>query len=143
KVGYKFLGYSLIKECRRFMDKNSDPYLVIKFEDISGDIGLKVWKASNEDARILSEGNIVKVTGPVTEYRGIKQLTAEKFRLSNESDNLDLSTIVKTAPIDNGMMIDFIMHRVDEIENTTIHTIIKEFLSSNEDDLYKFMTYPA
>src|SRR5699024_9906682 len=38
---------------------------------------------------------------------------------------------------------DFIMHRVDEIENTTIHTIIKEFLSSNEDDLYKFMTYPA
>lgn len=64
------------------------------------------WPISSAD-----EGNVVKIRGTVSEFRGTPQITVDRIRLADDNDTYDLSALVPVAPID----VDTTMAEVERL----------------------------
>ena len=67
--------------------------------DGAGSIEIKVWDYSGPISS-ADEGNVVKIRGTVSEFRGTPQITVDRIRLADDNDTYDLSALVPVAPID-------------------------------------------
>jgi 3'-5' exoribonuclease len=45
-------------------------------------------------------GVVVKIRGTVSEFRGMPQMTIERIRLAEDTDQVQTNNLVPTAPID-------------------------------------------
>ena len=64
-----------------------------------GTFKIKVWDYSDPISS-ADEGNVVKIRGTVSEFRGTPQITVDRIRLADDNDTYDLSALVPVAPID-------------------------------------------
>ena len=69
------------------------PFLSASLSDRSGSIEIKVWDYSGPISS-ADEGNVVKIRGTVSEFRGTPQITVDRIRLADDNDTYDLSALV-------------------------------------------------
>ncbi|MBO4832186.1 MAG: HD domain-containing protein [Oscillospiraceae bacterium] len=92
-------GFYVLKNAYPKTASNGKPYLSGVISDKSGIMEIKVWDypgpITGADA-----GKVVKLRGEVSEYRGMVQMTVSRFRLADDRDRYDVSSLVPVAPID-------------------------------------------
>ncbi|MBR5381872.1 MAG: HDIG domain-containing protein, partial [Oscillospiraceae bacterium] len=91
--------FFLLRAAQNRMSANGKPFLSAVLADRTGEIEAKVWDYPGPIGP-ENEGQVVKIRGAVTEYRGSLQITVERIRLADDNDLVDLSALVPTAPID-------------------------------------------
>ena len=91
--------FFLLRTAQNRTSANGKPFLSAVLADCTGEIEAKVWDYPGPIGP-ENEGQIVKIRGAVTEFRGALQITVERIRLADNNDIVDLSTLVPTAPID-------------------------------------------
>ena len=102
--------------------------------DASGEINAKLWDVSDENA-CPQAGDIIKIKGLVTEWQGSLQFRMDKFRPVNESDNIDISQMVPSAPYTPEEMLKIIKEYLSKIENEDIRKLTIEMLREFSDYL--------
>lgn len=143
KVEDKITDFYMVKATGVKQDTNGRSYLDIMLMDNSGEITAKKWDLPDEEAASLSElkeGDLVKVKGQITDWKNQKQIRIEKIRKAAESDGLEISDFVKSAPEDPQEMYDFIHKTVEEFEDVHLRTLALRFLDSEKERL---LYYPA
>lgn len=143
KVEDKITDFYMVKATGVKQDTNGRSYLDIMLMDNSGEITAKKWDLPDEEAASLSElkeGDLVKVKGQITDWKNQKQIRIEKIRKAAESDGLEISDFVKSAPEDPQEMYDFIHKTVEEFEDAHLRTLALRFLDSEKERL---LYYPA
>lgn len=98
-IGDPIEGFYLLQSAAARTTTNGKPYMTVTLADCTGTIDGQVWDYSGPITP-ADVGNAVKVKGLVTEYRGNRQVTVDRIRLSFKDDVFNVDDLVPSAPID-------------------------------------------
>ena len=131
QIGDTVEGFYILKSALPKVTASGRPFLSAALSDRTGAIDAKVWDYPGP-INSSNEGEIVKVRGTVSEFRGSPQITIEKIRLAGSSDGYDLSALVPTAPIDAASMLADIRRLLDSIADDDYRRVALELLRRHE-----------
>lgn len=137
--GIDIEGFYLLKSAFPKVTVSGKPFLTAVLADESGTIEVKVWDYSGPIGE-RDAGKVIKVRGSVSDYRGALQVTVDKLRLAAEDDHVDVSRLVRVAPIDRAGAYADITRLVSTLEDADYRAVCEEMLRRHED---AFRTIPA
>ena len=137
--GIDIEGFYLLKSAFPKVTVSGKPFLTAVLADESGTIEAKVWDYSGPIGE-RDAGKVIKVRGSVSDYRGALQITVDKLRLAAEDDHVDVSRLVRVAPIDRAGAYADITRLVSTLEDADYRAVCEEMLRRHEDS---FRTIPA
>ena len=128
QIGDVIEGFYVLKDASAKTTANGRPYLQCQISDRSGFLTAFYW---DYPGPVSPEhiGQVVKVRGEVTEYRGSQQLTGHRIRLATERDVFERSNLVPTAPIDVNERMAEIRQLVSSMEDADYRRICEEMLA--------------
>ena len=98
-VGDQVEGYYVLKTGQIRTSNSGRPFLAAVVSDRTGSIEAKAWDYAGPIST-PDEGQVLKIRGTVTEFRGALQLNMERLRRAEPRDPVDMGSLVATAPID-------------------------------------------
>ena len=137
--GIDIEGFYLLKSAFPKVTVSGKPFLTAVLADESGTIEAKVWDYSGPIGE-RDAGKVIKVRGSVSDYRGALQVTVDKLRLAAEDDHVDVSRLVRVAPIDRAGAYADITRLVSTLEDADYRAVCEEMLRRHE---AAFRTIPA
>lgn len=140
KPGEKADGFYLIKNFEVKKTTNGKQYIDMDLVDKTGEINAKIWDYTKETEKIIEENPIVKVRGEVLEWNGLRQLKVNKIREKNPEDNVLISELIPSAPIEPDEMLEAVNSYAKKIKDMEIRTLVLNILKKYENKLYY---YPA
>ena len=132
-------GFYLLKSAFPKVTVSGKPFLTAVLADESGTIEAKVWDYSGPIGE-RDAGKVIKVRGSVSDYRGALQVTVDKLRLAAEDDHVDVSRLVRVAPIDRAGAYADIARLVSTLEDADYRAVCEEMLRRHK---AAFRTIPA
>ena len=132
-------GFYVLKSAQSRVANSGKPFLAAVIADCTGTMEAKVWDYAGP-VGVQQEGTVVKVRGTVSEYRGALQLTVDRIRCAEESDDVDLSRLVVTAPINVDQTMDYIHRTVESIADGDYRAVCRWMLDRHGEAL---RTIPA
>ncbi|UOQ43516.1 3'-5' exoribonuclease YhaM [Halobacillus salinarum] len=140
QVGEAFDHYLLIKNANKGVASNGRPFLSLMLKDRTGEIDAKLWEASAEDEELFHQGEIVKVSGEVGQFRGKPQLKIHSIRPAQSTDGIKAADFIEKAPLDKESMMDRITEAVFEMKNPNLQRITRHLVKKHQEEL---IHYPA
>lgn len=130
KKGQPFLGYLFIKSQNTKTASNGSRYFNMTLTDMNFDeIDGKMWDVKEVDEEEFTAGKLVKIKGVVQEYNGHLQLIANRMRLANAGDDVNINDYVECVPVDIEQMISEINDTIESFENQDLKTITSAIFS--------------
>lgn len=140
KVGEKTDGFYLVKSFEVKKTTNGKQYIDMSLVDKTGEINSKIWEYSEDKEELLANNTIVKIRGEVLEWNGSRQLKVNKIRARMNSDSVDISELIPSAPIEQGEMFAEVKSYIPRIKDEKIRLLVENILSKYSQKLYY---YPA
>lgn len=140
KPGEKADGFFLIKSFEVKKTTNGKQYIDMDLVDKTGEINGKIWDYTKDAEKLVSENPVVKVRGEVLEWNGTKQLKIHKIREKTPQDNVKISELIPSAPIESGEMLNSVKSYIKKIKDAEIRMLVENILKKYENKLYY---YPA
>ena len=110
-------GFVLVKSCDKKSAKNGSTYLDLVISDGENDVVAKIWDFHAESSEAPSVGTVIRVRGTLSLYNNQPQFKIDRFRPSNEADNIDIGDFVPSATFSGEEMYDAILTLVDVFED--------------------------
>ena len=133
KKDEKVLGFFLVKSCELRTSNKGGEYMDLVISDNSGEISAKVWDLMREEtaqAKDLKSRDVIKVQGVITEWNSAKQLKVIKIRKAKEEDEVDLSSLVKTAPLDGEELYRRVYELLQEVEDEEFKSLTESMMEN-------------
>ncbi|SDI84390.1 3'-5' exoribonuclease YhaM [Natribacillus halophilus] len=140
KVGDKIERHLLIRQATRGIASNGKPFLTLRLSDDSGDIEAKLWAIKPEDEQTYRGKTIVHVKGEVFDYRGRLQLKIARIRPADEQEQVTITDLVPSAPLEKHDMLEQVNQFVFDIENAKVQRITRYLLKKYQG---AFLEMPA
>ena len=140
KPGEKPEGFYLIKSFDVKKTTNGKQYIDIDLVDKTGSINAKIWDYTKEVEEVVNNNSIVKVRGEVLEWNGSKQLKVNKIRGKLPQDDIKISELIPSAPIESEEMMDALKLYIKKIRDTEIRLLVDNIMNKYSDKLFY---YPA
>lgn len=131
-LGEDVEGFYILKAAYPKTTVNGKPFLSATLSDKTGAIEIKVWDYTGPIASD-DEGKVVKIRGNVGEYRGTPQITVDRIRLVDETDQYDVSALVPVAPIDVDETMAELKDLIASIEDEDYRKVCQIFLEQHYD----------
>ncbi len=136
--GFLFEGFLLIRQVDvKTSGTTGKTYVDMTLGDKTGDIVSKWWDGSEAPAAV---GEVLKVRGQVQEYMGRLQLRVERVRAAVPQDDVDMSSLVPSAPLDPQELLLEIQIAIDEIADEQLRRVVRTLYDEAGD---KLLTAPA
>lgn len=135
--------FFMIKSISIKVGSNGKQYLDFVLTDATGDLSSKKWDLDESNLKFLESlkpGDLVKVKGSVTDWKGQTQLRVTRIRLATDEDMLIKSQFVKAAPEESADMYDFIINEIKSIKDDDFKNLCLYLYEGNKE---KLMYYPA
>lgn len=140
-VGDKVEGFYALKDAALKTSVAGKPFFSGVIADRTGSMDVKVWDYSGPVGSEPSHvGQVVKVRGEVTEFKGSLQMNVARIRLAEPTDQYDLSNLVPVAPIDLDAAFAGVEAAVASLEDEDYRRVAALMLSRHRDT---FRTIPA
>ena len=120
-----FEGFLLVKTSQQKNSMNGSKYLDMTLVDTTGEINAKKWDSQDLPPEV---GSVIKLRGMVQEYNNRLQLRVDKMRLSVDSDEVDMNSLIPIAPRQPEDMLDDIINRADAMENRQLKDLILKMI---------------
>jgi len=140
KAGEKVEAFYLIKSFDVKKTTAGKQYIDINLVDKSGEINAKIWEYTKETDTIVSDSRIVKVRGEVLEWNGTKQLKINKVRAKLPTEEVKITELIPSAPVESSEMLQTIKMYADKINDEQIKLLINNILDKYDS---KLLYYPA
>lgn len=139
QIGDVVEGFYVLKDAVAKTTANGRPYLQCQISDRSGFITGFYWDYPGPIGAD-NIGQVLKLRGEVTSYRGAPQFTGHRIRLATERDEYDKSGLVPTAPIDAEARMAEIRNLVASLEDVDYRRVCETMLSRHGE---VFQSIPA
>lgn len=93
-------GFCLVKSVQVKSNIKGADYLDFTLADAGGEINAKLWDYNTATHGLYSVGDIIKVRGTVNLWKEVEQLKIDRIRQKTDEDEVDLSSIIASAPVD-------------------------------------------
>lgn len=136
-----FEGFYLIKNTCVRTAKSGQDYLILTFQDSSGEISGNIWNVNKFQKDEYRAGVIVYVSGTRKDFNGIPQISIQSIRPAKHDESLDPKEFRKPSPVD----ADEIRHEIENsflsrIDNQVLKSIVEHLLDKYSE---KFYSYPS
>lgn len=138
-VGDQVEGYYVLKTGQIRTSNSGRPFLAAVVSDRTGSIEAKAWDYAGPIST-PDEGQVLKIRGTVTEFRGALQLNMERLRRAEPRDPVDMGSLVATAPIDGERAWAEVEKLVDSIADGDYRAVCRRMLEEKGEAL---RTIPA
>ncbi|RWZ55233.1 3'-5' exoribonuclease YhaM [Halobacillus fulvus] len=139
-IGDTFDYFLLIKSATKGVASNGKPFLSLMLKDKTGEIDAKLWEASPEDVQVFQQGELVKVSGEVGQFRNKPQLKIHSIRPAQPTDGVYAADFVEKAPVQKEELMEKITEAIFEMKNANIQRITRQVVKQHQEAL---LTYPA
>ena len=131
--GDQFSGYYLLKSAQNATTSSGKPYLNLRLADLAGEVSGRFW---DYDGPLGSAdaGRPVWVSGRVELYQNAPQVSLDRIRLTDESDDVDLGRIVPVAPYDAQSMLNYVENTLGKLEDADYRGVCLAILERHRDD---------
>ncbi|MFB0920665.1 MAG: HD domain-containing protein [Oscillospiraceae bacterium] len=126
-VGDQIEGFFLLQDAYSKTTMAGKPFLSMVLSDCTGTIDAQAWDYTGPITP-KDIGNVAKIRGTVSEFKGTLQITVDRLRLADSNDQYNISDLVPTAPIDAEAAWQTLQEIVDTIEDQDYLAICKEML---------------
>ena len=143
KKDEKVLDFFMVKSCDLRTSNKGGEYIDMVISDNSGEMAAKIWDITREEtssAKEIQGRDVVKIQGVITEWNGARQLKVLKIRKAVESDEVDVSALVKTAPYSGERLYDMVCEKGENIKDKELRLVTMTLI---EDNAKKLIYYPA
>jgi 3'-5' exoribonuclease len=142
-IGEEITDYFITKRTEIKTGSNGKLYFDILLGDKTGEIASKKWDVDGPEEEVLGRykaGDIIKVKAVVTEWNGMPQLRIARIRQVSDSDVIDRSDFIKTAPELPETMYAYLLKKAESIGDEEYREVAVTLLERNEERL---LYYPA
>jgi len=122
--GMTVTGFYLVKSMNIKTSASNKQYGDYVLADQTGEISAKIWNIDNPQG-LPETGAFLKVQGLVTDWQGKLQLRMDRYREVVDSDPVDISTIVPSAPESPRSMLEELDEYVQRIENADLRKLVE------------------
>lgn len=129
-------AYWLVKTIEKKVTAKGYFYLDITFGNKTKEINGKLWDYNEEEHGIYEAGDLVKISGIISQYNGADQIKVESIRKASLSDDVDASEFVPTADYDGKEMLQEIMSVVESVEDTELKELTFALIKDREEQLF-------
>ncbi len=140
-VDEKVTEFYMVKSCILRTSNKGGEYMDMVIGDNTGEMPAKVWDLNRPETaqvREIKGREAVKIQGVVTEWNGQRQMKIIRLRKANDTDHVDLSELVKTAPIDGEKLYKFIYSVAEHMEDDDFRALTMHLLEENHHRLTYF-----
>ena len=127
RVGDEVDGFYLLKAAASRVSGAGKPFLAAVLTDSSGSIEAKAWDYSGPVGP-SNEGDVIKVQGAVTIFRGSPQIIINHIRPVQSGDEYSLDNLVPCAPIDVEGWSDELQDFVDSLGDPDYRALCQKLL---------------
>lgn len=143
KPNTNITDFFMIKATSIKVGSNGKEYQDVMLTDATGDLSAKKWDVDENNIEFLKSlkvGDLVKVRGSVTDWKGQTQLRINQIRLATEEDDLEMSDFVKSAPEKPIDMYEYIIGEINAMQDEDFKKLCLHLYEGNKE---KLMYYPA
>lgn len=139
-VGEEIQGFYIIKALNVKTSSNNKKYLDFTLADKTGEVNAKLWDVKDDYEELYQTGILVKIRGNVTSWQNATQLKVTKIRLAGESDQIDITDYVPSAPFKAEDMLSELMDTINGFKNEQLKMLITAIVEEYKPEL---LTAPA
>ncbi|MFW6334922.1 MAG: 3'-5' exoribonuclease YhaM family protein, partial [Desulfosalsimonas sp.] len=110
--------------------KDGEPYLSVVLSDKTGQIRGVVWENAEQTASAVSAGDFVRVSGLVSEYRGMLQVVVKS--MTPETERVDPSDFLPTTSRDTSRMFERLKAVAENLESGPLCELLEIFFSDRQ-----------
>lgn len=132
----------LVKTSALAVDKNGKPYMVITYQDKTGEVEGRLWDNVADYAGQVVAGAIVHIEGRVQLYNGRRQLVAKRLRLLRE-DEVNLEDLLTKSRLDTKALYSQLLDMVDSMSDTYYKALAEAVLRDDAEIAERLKTAPA
>ncbi len=125
KAGDTVTAFVTIRKIELKTKRDGAPYILFGFGDSSGRISATLWDNVKSVYSTLKNGDIVKVRGRVATYQDSLQMTVDKIRKSEPSDNIDVKSFIPKGEIDTEALFNQLLQSVESIKNAELKNLLQ------------------
>lgn len=126
--------YCIVQNVNIKTSSNNKQYGDYTLSDSTGEINGKLWDVSDE-SECPKPGDLLKIKGLVTEWQSSLQFRMDKFRAVDDSDGINVSEMVPSAPLSPEEMLETIKFYLKKIENNDMRKLTTQMLKEFADYL--------
>ena len=140
KPGDKTDAFVLVKSYDIKKTAAGKQYVDLNLVDKTGEINAKIWENAKDNEEILKNGGIIKIRGEVLEWGGSLQMKVNKIRPLLPTENIQISELIPSAPVEPALMLDEVRAYSDKIKDLQIRTLVNNIIDKYKTQL---LYYPA
>ncbi len=141
KVGDSVADIFVLAEKILSQKKDGNNYLNVTLSDKTGSLKGVMWDHVDEIAQKISSGDFVKITGTVSEYRGISQLVIKSLAPYNDGE-LNPADFLPATSRDVDNMFKRLVQMSGTFSNSHLKSLLAAFFK-DADFVKRFKTAPA
>jgi 3'-5' exoribonuclease len=138
-IGDQIEGFFLLQDAYSKTTLAGKPFLSMVLSDCTGTIDAQIWDYT-DPVTPKDTGAVVKIRGTVSEFKGTLQITVDRLRLADASDQYSVGDLVPTAPIDVEATWQKLQEIIDSIEDHDYRSICQEMMNRHGE---KIKSLPA
>ena len=125
--GERFEGVFMIEWREASFRNKPGTYVVLTCQDVSGSLGGKIWEVDQQKLQWLKENYFFKMTGQITEFRGILELAIESLLPVPESE-IDLDLFLPASPHTAEDLEERLLELKNSIEDPFLSILLERLL---------------
>ncbi len=116
-------GYALVRSCDKKTSKNGSFYLDIILSDSDGEINAKVWDYKGDEAAMPVVNTVILVRGLISTYNNAPQMRIDRYRQTEERDNINMADFVPSAAYSDADMLAKVCAYISSMQDEDIRKL--------------------
>ncbi|MCR5808644.1 MAG: HD domain-containing protein [Clostridiales bacterium] len=133
-------GFCLVKTVQVRNNVKGADYLDFVLADRGGEINAKLWDYQAAVHGAFASGDIIKVRGTINLWKDVEQLKIDRIRHKRADDDIDMSEIVASSPVNGEEMFDRIYEFAGTFGDADLTRLTQYLLRGRKE---KIAAYPA
>lgn len=128
KVGEQLDEFFRIVEVNKRLKRDGAPYLTLVLMDKTGRVSAKVWDNVEQYLTLIRDGEIYRVTGVVSEYKGQKEIRVDRLNTPPNGSEINPGDYTEQAAFDTESLFDTMISLVKKnISNPKLTQLLDLF----------------
>lgn len=127
--------YVLLKTVEKKTSAKGGFYLDATISNKTGEMNAKLWDYSEGVHGVYESGNLVKLRGTVSEYKGVNQFRIERIRPVLPSDGVDINDFIPSTGFSEEDMWNELYKIADSFTDTDLKSIVTTILTDKKEPM--------
>ncbi len=127
--------YVILKTVEKKVSAKGGAYLDATIANKSGEMNAKLWDYSEAVYGAYEAGNLVKLRGTVSEYKGANQFRIERIRLVLPEDGVNINDFVPSTGFSEEDMWNELYKTAQSFADADLKAIVTEILNDNKQQM--------